>query len=124
MTIFQIVALLFALFMIYVVSIHIKKQTLSVMETSFWCTTWIMFAIVALFPDLLLGIMGALRFARVFDLLLVIALMVLTVVIFMSYFAQKDMKRKLEDFVREQAIQETVVKNKPRGHKKKAKRNK
>ncbi len=83
-----------------------------------------MFAIVALFPDLLLGIMGALRFARVFDLLLVIALMVLTVVIFMSYFAQKDMKRKLEDFVREQAIQETVVKNKPRGHKKKAKRNK
>jgi len=116
MTIFQIVALLFALFMIYVVSIHSKKQTLTIMETSFWCTTWVLFAVLALFPDLLLGIMGVLHFARVFDLLVVLALMMLTVVIFFSYFAQKDMKRKLEEFVREKALVETSLSNQKKSH--------
>jgi len=106
MTIFQMIALLFALFMIYVASIHRKKKTLSFAETSLWYSVWVLFAIIALFPDLLLGVTGVLHFERVFDLLLVLALMVLTIVIFMSYFAQKEMKQKLEEYVRKSAIQE------------------
>lgn len=109
MTVFQMVALLFALFMIYVVSIHRKKKTLSFTETSFWCTTWVVFAIISLFPDLLLGITTALHFSRVFDLLVVIALMVLTIIIFVNYFAQKEGKRKLESIVRERAIGQKVI---------------
>ena len=63
---------------------------------------------IALFPDLLLGITGDLHFARVFDLLVVLALMVLTVVIFMNYFAQKELRKKLEKYVRQSAIDETI----------------
>jgi hypothetical protein len=104
MSIFQIVAVLFALFMMYVVSIHGKKKTLKVWEVSLWLTTWGSFIALALFPYLLLGIAGALHFSRVFDLLLIIALMILTVVVFSSYFTQKELKRKLEELVRRDAI--------------------
>jgi len=106
MSIFQIGATLFALFMMYVVSIHKKKSRLSFIEVTFWYTMWSSFIIIAVFPDLLLGISSALHFQRVFDLLLVLALMVLTVLVVMSYFTQKENKRKLEEFVRKQAINE------------------
>ncbi len=110
MTIFQLGAVLFALFMMYVLSIHLKKKTLSFAESSFWFSTWIVFIIIAVFPHLLVGISSALRFARVFDLLVVVALMMLSVVIFMSYFAQKEATHKLERFVRQKAIEEVKKK--------------
>lgn len=107
MSIFQIGATLFALFMIYVVTIHKNKTKLSKVEVSFWYAMWMLFIVIALFPNLLLGITHTLHFQRVFDLLLVLALMVLTVLVVLSYFTQKENQKKLEDFVRKQAIDET-----------------
>lgn len=107
MNIFQIGTVLFALFMMYVVNIHQKKKTLSFSEVSFWYSTWVLFIVIAVFPHLLIGISSALHFARVFDLLVVLALMVLSVIIFMNYFGQKEARKKLEQFVRIKAINET-----------------
>jgi len=106
MSIFQIGATLFALFMIYVVTIHKNKTKLSKVEVSFWYAMWVLFIVISLFPNLLLGITQRLSFQRVFDLLLVLALMVLTVIVVVSYFIQKENQKKLEDFVRKQAIDE------------------
>ena len=107
MSIFQIAATLFALFMMYVVSIHKAKSKLSTIEVSFWYGMWVLFIVISLFPNLLLGITGVLRFQRVFDLLLVIALMILTVLVVLNYFVQRENQKKLEDFIRKQAINET-----------------
>lgn len=106
MSIFQLGATLFALFMIYVVSIHKNKSKLSIVEISFWYSMWFLFVVIALFPNLLLGITHTLKFQRVFDLLIVLALMVLTVIVVLSYFTQKENQKKLEQFVRKQAIDE------------------
>jgi hypothetical protein len=106
MSIFQIAATLFALFMIYVVSIHKNKTKLTAVEVSFWYAMWVLFIVIALFPNLLLGITQTLHFSRVFDLLLVLALMVLTSIVVLSYFVQKENQKKLEEFVRKQAIDE------------------
>ncbi len=104
MTIFQVLAVLFALFMMYVVSIHRNKQSLSPAETSFWWSTWMLFIVIAMFPNTLLGISDALSFTRVFDMLIVVALMVLSCVIFLNYFNHKEMTRKVENLVRAHAI--------------------
>lgn len=104
MSIFQVGAVLFALFMLYVVSVHTKKKTFSAVESSLWFSVWILFIVLALFPDLLLGITHLLRFARVFDLLIVISLMILSIVVFLSYFSLKESNKKLEEIVRKQAI--------------------
>lgn len=107
MTIFQVVAVLFALFMMYVTSIHGKKKNLTLAEVSLWLSTWGLFAVIALFPNVLLGITGILKFSRVFDLLLVVALMVLSVLVFFTYFALKEMHHKFESLVRQLALTES-----------------
>jgi hypothetical protein len=112
MSIFQIAATLFALFMLYVVTIHRRKAALSSMEIGFWYSTWIIFIIIAIFPNLLLGISGALKFARVFDLLVVGALMILTVVLISSYLKQRELTKKLEVFISHQAINDANKKQK------------
>jgi hypothetical protein len=78
------------------------------METSFWVSTWCLFIFICLFPNTLLGLVHILKFGRVFDLLVVMALMILSIVVFMSYFAQKEGNAKLEKFVRQQAITEAA----------------
>lgn len=112
MSIFQIGASLFAIFMMYVVTIHKNKTKLSPIEISFWYSMWVLFIVISLFPNLLLGITQTLKFQRVFDLLTVLALMVLTIIVVLSYFIQKENQKKLEEFVRKQAIHETSKKNK------------
>ena len=106
MTLFQVAAALFAICMLYVVTVHYKKKTLTPMETSFWVSLWIGFISIALFPDLLKEIVQTLNFTRVFDLLIVIALMILTTLVFGNYFSYKASQRKLESFIRDLAIQE------------------
>lgn len=110
MSIFQIISTLFALFMLYVVTIHGRRAMLSAVEFTMWYSLWILFILLALFPNLLQGITGALNFARVFDLLIVGAFMILAVVVFLSYFTQKKNTRKLEEFIRSQAISRAAQK--------------
>lgn len=106
MTIFQIAAAIFGLFMLYVVNIHHRKQRFSRVEQFFWLSLWSVFIVIALFPALLTGLTTTLKFSRVFDLLVVAALMVLTVLVISSYFIQRENSKKLEDLIREMAIKQ------------------
>lgn len=107
MSIFQIIAVFFALFMLYVTRAHTLRQRFSVTETLFWYSLWSVFIFAALFPDLLKGITELLHFSRVFDLLLVGALMVLTVIVVLNYFQQRANARRWEEFIRQRAIDHT-----------------
>lgn len=104
MTVFQTLTLLFALLMLYVVIIHYKKKTLGLGAASFWASLWVIFIVISLFPNLLLGITGALNFSRVFDLLVVIAFMIISLVVFLSYFRVRELEKKLEKYVRSDAL--------------------
>lgn len=112
MSIFQLIATIFAATMLYIVNIHKRKLSLSKIEVTFWYSLWLVFILFALWPDLLLGIVAILHFSRVFDLLLVLAMMVLTTIVVMSYFGQKEAAKKLEDYVRQQAIKNVQIQNK------------
>ncbi len=104
MSIFQVIASLFALFMIYTVTLYYKKKTLSSFESSFWIALWGLFVVISIFPDLLMGISNTLKFSRVFDLLLVAALMILSVITFINYFTHKKLESRIEKIVREDAL--------------------
>jgi hypothetical protein len=110
MSIFQIISSLFALFMLYVVTIHKSRSKLTQTEVSIWYGLWIFFIILALFPNLLQGVTDILKFERVFDLLIVGAFMVLSAVVFLSYFQQKSNQTKIEEFVRSSSIKEAAQK--------------
>lgn len=104
MSIFQLGSAVFALCMLYVVQIHRRKLSLSMIEMLAWRSMWIIFIFLSLFPQSLTGVVDALHFARVFDLLLVMALMVLTILVVTSYFRQRENGKKLEDLVRSIAV--------------------
>jgi len=106
MSLFQIIATLFALFMLYVVNIHRRKLQLNSLEQLFWYVLWIAFIIVAIFPDLLLGVSELIRFERVFDLLVVGSLMIITTLVVTNYFLQRENNRKLEEVIRTFALKE------------------
>lgn len=108
MSIFQIISIFFALFMMYVISIHKRKSALNNVEVSFWYSTWILFIVIAIFPHWLLGLTGILNFARVFDLLIVIAFMILSFVIFSTYLSQKETDKKIEKLIRDAAHHERL----------------
>lgn len=104
MSIFQLIAIAFAIFMTYVVRVKSKKYRLSHLETYGWYAIWGGFIILALFPNLLLGVVGILNFGRVFDLLTVIAFMILSALVLYLYLTLKEIRIKLEDMVRQDAI--------------------
>ncbi len=112
MTIFQMISIVFAFCMMYLVTIHRRKNLISGAEVSLWISIWFVFIFISIFPNVLLGLVGILRFDRVFDLLLVIALMILTTVVFGMYFKQKQLKTELEKYVREDAIKFMVKRKK------------
>lgn len=107
MSIFQIIAVLFAFFMLYVTRTHLLKLRFSRFEAFFWYSLWGVFMVAAVFPDLLKSVAQLLHFTRVFDLLLVGALMVLTTVVILSYFHQRETAQKWEEFIRRRAIEAT-----------------
>lgn len=104
MTLFQISSVLFALFMAYVARIHQQKARLNMVEASFWYSLWFVFAVIAVFPQLLIGISEYFYFERVFDLLTVGAFMILSFIVIRSYFMYREILIKLEKVVRSQAI--------------------
>jgi hypothetical protein len=103
MSLFQILATLFALWMIYSISIHARRKLFSSVEFTMWVSIWILFIVIAIFPDLLLGISDKLNFGRVFDLLTVGAFLILTTMVFVSYFSQQQLKKRINDLVQELA---------------------
>ena len=108
MSIFQIISIFFALFMMYVIGIHKRKAALNTVEVSFWYSIWFVFIVIAMFPNFLLGITHVLNFARVFDLLIVIAFMILSFVIFSTYLSQKETNKKIEKLIRDAAHHERL----------------
>ena len=108
MSIFQILAVIFAGWMIYTTRIHTSKLHISSFESGMWYAIWAVFGYIALFPQTLMGISQTLQFARIFDLLVVGALMILTIMGFLNYFIQRELKKKIEDLVRARTIESKV----------------
>lgn len=110
MTLFQIFSVLFAIFMSYVIRVHQSRARLSLFEASWWYSLWLLFAVLALFPSILIEISDYFFFERVFDLLVVGAFMVLSFLVVRSYLKYRETQVTLEKIVREQAIQRLSIK--------------
>lgn len=100
----QIIAILFAIFMIYVAFLHFKRKDINGPEVFFWTALWLGFIMVALFPKILESVSQLLFFARIMDLLMIIAFMILAFLGFQNWIANRRMERKIEELVRRQAL--------------------
>jgi len=106
----QIITSLFALFMVYVAFLHWKRQEIKNEEMLFWILIWAGFLMFTLFPAVLSQLTKVLYFARIMDLLMVTAFMILAFLGFQNYVANRRMEKKIEELIRSEALKN--VKNK------------
>lgn len=105
MILFQFILISFAVFMIYVARIHNRKKNISRTEYFFWLTTWVGFAFVVIWPQSVAGVAESLNIARVFDLLVIIALMFVTLLTFYNRILFNKMQEKFERLIRDKALE-------------------
>ena len=105
MILLQILLVSFGLFMMYVTRIHHKKHQITVAEYWFWVVTWIAFTILVFWPGIFQNIAQTLHIARVFDLLVIIAMMFLTLLSFYNRVLYHQLRQKMENLVRERAME-------------------
>ncbi len=106
MTWIQILLVFFGLFMMYVARIHFKKDQITRLELGVWWAMWLAFIFVNILPESLKTLAQGLHVARVFDLLVILALMILTVVMVLNRFALRKMEQRFEDLVRSRTLKE------------------
>ncbi len=109
-SIIQILSVIFGLFMLYTMRVHTQKKYYSKSEAYFWTALWICFIYIALFPQTFSGVIQRLQIARVFDLLVIIAFMIVTFLAFQNRVEVRDLSGKLEKVVREKALNEKTKK--------------
>ncbi len=101
----QVVAVLFAGFMLYMTYLHQRRNEFSTKESLFWFGTWIIFLLLVIFPTTLdFFIKGVLGFARKLDFFIVLGFLFLLGILFHTYLVTRKTQNKLEQLVRKIAI--------------------
>lgn len=108
----QFLGVSFALAMIYFALLNYRRGELNGVEIFFWFVIWVAAIIVVVFPDLLRVFSRTFLFARLFDLLVVGALIVVVVMVSRAYLATKRTEKKLEMYVRREALKDVKIKKK------------
>jgi hypothetical protein len=100
----QIISLIFGLYMLYWSFLAYKKRLFYVRELAFWVAVWAVFMIITLLPDTAKIILQTFRISRTMDLMMIIAFMILWLITFKNYTDNRQLRKKLYDLVRKDAI--------------------
>lgn len=108
----QFLGVAFALAMVYFAVLNYRRGELNGVEIFFWFLIWTAAIVVIVFPDLLRTFSRTFLFARLFDLIVIGALLFVVVLASKAYMATKRMEKKIEDYVRREALKDVKIKNK------------
>ena len=100
----QIIAILFALSMIYFAIHSYKRGELGATEIASWVLVWLLVMVVVIFPELLRTFASTFLFTRVFDLMVVGGLILVIGIVASAYVRTKRLEKKFEDLVRREAL--------------------
>lgn len=100
----QIIAALFAVFMLYVAFVHYKQHNIEKFEFIFWLGIWSSFLYFALFPRVLDPILAKLFVARAMDLIFIVGFMILAYLGFSNHVGIKSLQKHIETLTRKKAL--------------------
>jgi len=107
----QIIAILFALTMIYLAILAYKRRELGKGEITSWLILWVITLVVVVFPELLRPFARTILVARVFDLMVIGGFILVIPIVGSAYLRTKKNEKKLEELVRREALKGTYSKN-------------
>lgn len=100
----QFLGVLFGAAMAYFTFVKFKRRELSRPEFLFWAGCWGLLIVIALIPYALDPIIAPLHFYRRLDFFVVLGFFMLLLLGFHNFSATKKMERKLEKYVRQEAL--------------------
>lgn len=101
----QIVAILFALWMIYFTFLHFRRGEFSKSELVIWQILWFGLVFVVIYPSSIKFLLTALNISRTFDLIVIVGIIVLYGITFRNYVIARRLERKIEQVVRDESLQ-------------------
>jgi len=108
----QIIAIIFALLMIYFAVLHRRRGELDRIEIISWTTVWVVTIFIVIFPEILRTFAKTFFITRLFDLMVVGGFVLVIAMVTRTYVSTKRMEKKLEDYVRREALKNVKKKSK------------
>lgn len=108
----QILSIVFGLYMLYWSFLVYKKRLIYVRELGFWVAVWLGFMMVVLLPDSTKTVLQTFKIERTMDLLMIITFVILWLTTFRNYTENKQLRKKLQDLVRNTAISKAIKERK------------
>ena len=102
----QFLGVVFGLGMMYFTFVKFKRHELSKWELVAWFSGWALLIIIGLAPFVLDPLIHPLNFYRRLDFFVVVGFFVLLGLSFFNYSTVKKMEKKVERFVRQEALRE------------------
>jgi hypothetical protein len=100
----QIIAILFALSMIYFAVLSYKRDELNGLEIASWLVLWGFAMVVITFPELLRTFARTFLVTRVFDLMVIGGFVLVISMVSSAYMKIKRNEKKLEELVRKLSL--------------------
>lgn len=110
----QIIALIFALIMIYFSYLHYRRGEMNGMEILFWIAAWLGAIFIAIFPEIFRTFSATIAISRAFDLAMIGGFILIIPVTYIAYIRTKRLEKKFEEFIRQDSLKgiKSVKKNK------------
>ena len=108
----QIIAILFAFTMIYFAVLHRRRGELDKTEILSWVAIWTATIVIVVFPELLRKLAQTFFITRLFDFMVVGGFVLVITMVARTYVRTKRMGKKLEDYIRREALKNVKKKNK------------
>lgn len=102
----QIIAVFFALVMIYLALLNYKRGELNGMEIFSWLVIWSFAIFVTVFPELLRTFAKTFLVTRVFDLMVIGGFIVVISMVSIAYVKSRKTEKKLDELVRKLSLKE------------------
>lgn len=106
----QIIALLFSFTMIYFAVLNYKRKEIDGTEITGWLVIWTFAIVVVVFPELLRSFANTFLVTRVFDLMVIGGFMLVISLVASAYVRTKRVEKKIDEFVRKDALDKVKVK--------------
>lgn len=100
----QLLGVIFGVAMLYFTFVKYKRKEFKNTELLLWLTCWVLLIIIAIIPYALDPIIAPLHFYRRLDFFVVLGFFIILILSFHNYSHVKKLERKLEHYVRVQAL--------------------
>src|SRR3989344_6128176 len=100
----QLLAVIFALIMVYFAYVTFRRSELNRVELTIWTSAWVLATFMILFPDTLRNFAQRFFISRLLDLLIMGGFVLVISMVAIAYIKTKRIEKKIEEFIRKEAL--------------------